>query len=198
MWDVASGKQIAVLKGEGSVKTAAFSPDGQRVLTASDDNTARLWNVASGKELVVLRGHGGPVWSAAFSPDGTRVVTGSADFTTRVWDAASGKEIAVLNGHRDGVLSAAFSPDGTRVVTASYDKTARVWRVFSSTQSLVDAAQQAIPRCLTHTQREQAFLDDEPPAWCIELQKWPYHTKAWKDWLHDKRAGKYPTLPKME
>ena len=79
--------------------SAAFSPDGSRIVTASWDNTARIWDAASGKEIAVLRGHEDAVHSAAFSPDGSRIVTASSDNTARIWDAASGKEIAVLRGH---------------------------------------------------------------------------------------------------
>jgi hypothetical protein len=54
----------------------------------------------------------------------------------------------------------------------------------------------AAPRCLTAEQREASFfLPAEPPAWCIEMAKWPYQTTAWKEWLADERAGKNPGLP---
>jgi Tol biopolymer transport system component len=108
------------------VISAAFSPDGAKVVTASEDRSARLWDAASGKELAVLQGHKTRVWSAAFSPDGTRVVTASDDQTARLWDAATGKALATLEGHTDWVISAVFSPDSTRVVTASADQTARL------------------------------------------------------------------------
>ena len=112
---------------EHFLTSAAFSPDGTRIVTASEDNTARVWDAATGKEIAVLRGHARSLRSAAFSPDGSRIVTASADQTARIWDAATGKEIAVLRGHTFSVESAAFSPDGSRIVTASADKTARIW-----------------------------------------------------------------------
>ena len=111
---------------DDGVSSAAFSPDGSRIVTASRDRTARIWDAATAKEIAVLRGHDDVVNSAAFSPDGSRIVTASWDKTARIWDAATAKEIAVLRGH-DGLSSAAFSRDGSRIVTASLDKNARIW-----------------------------------------------------------------------
>ena len=122
---------------DDAVGSAAFSPDGTRVVTASSDMTARIWDAATGAQLAVLTGHVEPVWHAAFSPDGTRVVTASSDKTARIWDAATGAQLAVLTGHEREVLTAAFSPDGTRVATASWDKTARIWDAATGAQLAV-------------------------------------------------------------
>ena len=113
------------------VNMVKFSPDGDRIVTASYDNTARVWDVASGEEVAILSGHTNWVLGAEFSPDGDRIVTASYDNTARVWDVASGEEVAILSGHTNWVLGAEFSPDGDRIVTASYDNTARVWDVAS-------------------------------------------------------------------
>lgn len=73
---------------------AGYSPDGKRIITASQDGTARVWEAESGRELLELRGHTNEVTSATFSPDGQRVLTGSLDGTARLWAAASMNEIA--------------------------------------------------------------------------------------------------------
>jgi WD40 repeat protein/energy-coupling factor transporter ATP-binding protein EcfA2 len=119
--------QIALVGHDDAVWSAAFSPDGSRIVTASEDKTARIWDAATGKEIKVLRGHDGYVFSAGFSPDGSRIVTASQDQTARTWDTVTGKEIMVLRGHDSAVYSAVFSPDGSRIVTASPDATARIW-----------------------------------------------------------------------
>ena len=88
----------------GPVLSAAFSPDGSRVVTASLDHTARVWNAETGAEVATLSGHGDWVWTAAFSPDGSRVVTASEDRTARVWDAKTGAVLATLLGHTGAVF----------------------------------------------------------------------------------------------
>ena len=74
----------------GLVNSAVFSHDGTRILTASNDETARLWDAQSGDLIKALECHTERIRSAVFSHDGTRVLTTSYDETARIWDAQSG------------------------------------------------------------------------------------------------------------
>jgi energy-coupling factor transporter ATP-binding protein EcfA2 len=97
---------------DGSVSSAAFSPDGSRIVTASWDNTARIWDAASAREIAVLRGHENWVSSAAFSPDGSRIVTASWDNTARIWNA----RLQTMSTH-DVLLEACVRLVGIRKLT---------------------------------------------------------------------------------
>jgi WD40 repeat protein len=80
VWDAATGKETAVLKGHGMhLVSAEFSPDGQRILTASWDRTARLWDAATGRQLTQIKADPYPLQWARFTPDGRRVLTFSLD-----------------------------------------------------------------------------------------------------------------------
>jgi WD40 repeat protein/tRNA A-37 threonylcarbamoyl transferase component Bud32 len=106
--------------------SVCFSPDGQRLATASV-GTARVWDARTGDELLSLKGHTETVTSVCFSPDGQRLATASWDNTAKVWDTRTGKELHSLKGHTKTVTSVCFSPDGRRLATASWDHTAKVW-----------------------------------------------------------------------
>ena len=112
---------FAPWRHEKPVQTVAFSPDGSRVVTASDDGTARLWDAKTGASLLTLMGHTNWVRAASFSPDGSRVVTASDDGTVRLWDAKTGLLLMTFADHQGAVTAGEFSPNGEQVVTAGAD-----------------------------------------------------------------------------
>jgi WD40 repeat protein len=109
-----------------------FSPDGQSIITASDDQTARIWRTSDGKSLRTLP-HGAGVADGLFSPDGQWIATRSD--MVRIWDAATGSkrvEIAgprdPLSGEPDHVFALIFSDNGKCLITLSDNAlTADVW-----------------------------------------------------------------------
>ena len=136
-WQRQTHQALKTLRGHMEyVSSVAFSPDGQRIVTGSFDQTAKVWEAGSGRGLLTIKGNGARIWSVAFSPDGWRIVTGGADGTAKVWEAASGRELLRLKGHSAMIVSVAFSPDGQRVVTGSLDQTAKVWDIANGKELL--------------------------------------------------------------
>jgi WD40 repeat protein len=131
LWDAETGRQIGdpFVGHTLTVVSAAFSPDGKRIVTASEDKTARLWDAETHKQVgKLLVGQTELLASAVFSPDGKRIITASAksnypygsDWIARLWDAQTGKPIGEpLVRLMFGLNSIAFSPDSKRLVTAT-------------------------------------------------------------------------------
>jgi WD40 repeat protein len=118
-----------VLRGHaGAIRAVGFNSDGSRILTASDDQTARIW-LNEPKEPRVLGKHGRNVERISFSRDGKRVASASRDGTIRIWSLDGSPDPPPLEGHTDWVRSAEFSPDGNTLVSASEDGTARLWEL---------------------------------------------------------------------
>ncbi|CAM1503379.1 Fc.00g081550.m01.CDS01 [Cosmosporella sp. VM-42] len=119
---------LQTLEGHSDwVNSVAFSADGQRLASGSDDHTIKVWDAATGACLQTLEGHSSSVNSVAFSADGQRLASGSYDRTTKVWDAATGACLQTLEGHSDWVNSVAFSADSQRLASGSDDRTIKVW-----------------------------------------------------------------------
>lgn len=111
----------------GIVFAIAATPDGSRIVTGSQDRTARVWDARTGLPKADLIGHADSVMTLAVSPDSTRVLTGSADKTARLWDIRSGRTQRELKGHTATVTGVAFLPGSKQAVTCSDDKTVRIW-----------------------------------------------------------------------
>jgi WD40 repeat protein len=95
LWDVASGELVDVLRGHLlGVHDVAFSPDGQRLASASAKNEAvKLWDVASRHEVATLAGEGSLFDRVKFSPDGTLLVGINSQGRAHIWRAPSLEEI---------------------------------------------------------------------------------------------------------
>ncbi|PIL35871.1 hypothetical protein GSI_01531 [Ganoderma sinense ZZ0214-1] len=111
--DVETGEVLAGLKGSNGARDVAFSPDGNLVLTLSNDGMVKLWDTCTGVELFSLEGHKQKVNQARFSPCGKYVASASEDGTVRLWKTRDGSLVTTLSEHGDSqVHCVAFTPDG--------------------------------------------------------------------------------------
>jgi WD40 repeat protein len=127
LWDVATGKLLHVLQGDGELVTlVGFSPDGRQVFASSHGKTVVLWDVATGRRLASLSGHTGIVGAVCFSPDGRHMLTSSDTDPATLWQVATGKKLRVLGSRCSSGKQIAFRPDGRQVLIGD-DGTLRLW-----------------------------------------------------------------------
>lgn len=116
----------------GSVRSVAWSPDGTRIASGSDDKTVQVWNAANGGYSFAYSSHASTVLTVAWSPDGRRIASADRDGTIQVWDASTGATILTYRGHTDAVLAVAWSPSGQYIASGSADVTVQVWDAANS------------------------------------------------------------------
>jgi WD40 repeat protein len=130
IWNAQTG--ALVRRWPGYLQSAAFSPDGRRLV----DSSLRVRSLQNGAELLRLSHQGAwNVNSLEYSPDGQRIA-GACNDVVRVWDAESGSELLCLQGHTGDLQCVAWSPDGQRILSGALDGTVRVWDAQSGAQRL--------------------------------------------------------------
>ncbi len=130
LWDLTTYTEVRRYEGHtGWVNALAFTPDGQAILSGSDDGTLILWDVQTGNIIRRYEGHTAAVNSLAVSKDGLTAVSGGEDNLVLVWDVASGAILHRLEGHSGAVNVVLFSPDEQTILSGSDDTTIVLWDV---------------------------------------------------------------------
>jgi WD40 repeat protein/tetratricopeptide (TPR) repeat protein len=138
LWDSEDGAEVRSFRGHtGTLRSVAFSPNGERLVSAGYDLQVKVWDVMTQQEnrrYPVTFAH---PYGLAFSPDGSLLaaVDGSIfmnphkDIT--ILDTRTGLKMHTLKGHTGRVISVAFSPQGrpghSLVASASTDRTVKIW-----------------------------------------------------------------------
>jgi WD40 repeat protein len=131
---------VKTIKGHlGNINAIAIHPDGNTLISGSDDRQMNLWNLQTGKLLYTFSGQAEAVLSVAISPDGKQVISGSVDRKISSWQLATKKynrTFSYLNSpysHNGFVNALVYSPNGNIIVSASMDKTIRIWGSYTGT-----------------------------------------------------------------
>lgn len=129
-WDVQSGQETTTFTGhEGAIWCMNISAEGDRLITGSEDHTARIWDLGSGQELVTIHEHTGAIWSVAFSSNGQEVVTGGYDNRVIVSDSFTGETRHVWASEDQDVIidTVAFSRGGDLVASGAADGNVKLY-----------------------------------------------------------------------
>ena len=140
VWNATNGSKASSYRGhEGWVRAIAWSPDGKRIASTSEDKAVQIWEVAKGKQIATYRGHTDWVDIVMWSPDGKRIVSASKDNSVQVWSAEhvpsmhSNKaqpqgSVLTFRAHTDSVFAVVWLPDGNHIASASGDGSVQVWQ----------------------------------------------------------------------
>ena len=124
---LADGRELARLeRRDGQARWAAFSPDGQAVVTAGRGEEIELWETRTWRRTDVFPTREAEVLSVRFSPDGRTLAAVGSHGRIHLIDRATGTRDLIATG-QDYLWCAAYSPDGRTMATASRDGTVRLW-----------------------------------------------------------------------
>ncbi len=200
LWDGATKKIIHELKGhEKIIRYAAFSLDGNKIVSGSDDKTAKIWDVQNGELLLTLIGHTKELRHVSFSYDGSQVVTASLDGTVKIWDAETGVSLMSLELALAGqqaflypYMTASFSPDGAMIVVA-YGKSITLWNKENgqsfhtlSGPTYINAAIFSLDGLKIFAR----FIDDSAMVWDVLTGEVLHETRGDFLWLHSLSSSK--------
>jgi WD40 repeat protein len=125
-------------KHDGTIRSIAFSTEGDLLITGSEDKLAKVWEVSTGEVKQILQQHSDWVRSVAISPDGALALTASQDGTALVWNLQEKVPRVIHTAPHEGpVRSAAFRPDGKQFATAAADGLVRVWSLETKGEKML-------------------------------------------------------------
>ncbi len=131
LWDIASGRERAVIDQRAAVTNLAFSKDGSMLAVGLVDHGVRVYELATGGMRTTLWGHSRPIEDVVFHPSGDYAATASRDASVCLWSLMDGSLKHRLRRHQAAVKSVRFSPDGKTLASGGVDRRVEVYRVVA-------------------------------------------------------------------
>ncbi|MGE0475067.1 MAG: hypothetical protein AB7P17_15640, partial [Nitrospirales bacterium] len=169
LFDVLTGSTIKVLPHRGAVNVVKFSPNGQWIMTGSNDSEAKVWGGRSGEFYAVFNGHHASILEGTFSPNSQLLATASRDHTVMIWEVNSKKLIQHFQKHQSEVTFVAFSPDGRLVASASKRGEIIVWDPYTG----------KIHHTFKGHEKEVWMLEFHPTDPILVSASWDHTARVW-------------------
>jgi len=145
----ADGGTSLIYRGHAArVSAVAWSPDGKRIASASDDRTVQVCDAKTGSRILIYKGHNAEVYAASWSPNGKYIASAGADKTVQVWDASTGALLTKYTRHTDQVNAVSWSSDSKSIASGSDDHTVQVWNISDGKLMLTYALHTAGVLCV--------------------------------------------------
>jgi WD40 repeat protein len=216
------GGTVAVLTPDNCESTQIFSfkiapPDKppadadirsqQGLILANLMNQVQVWSESESKSIFDASRAQWPVFDKSFGEStlfdilpNRRVIVGKEpDSDLHIYDLATKDQILAFAGDLNeccAPVAMVTLPAGDRMMTLWSERGAfrlKTWRLLPTVADASAYAKSIVPECLPPQSRHDLGLEAEPPRWCIEMQKPPYNTPQWHDWLVKRDSGNVPT-----
>jgi len=168
VFDLESRREVARMIHPRDINSVGFGPNGQTLITASDDTTARVWLTEHGREVCRVKHEAtssmGAGLGMAFNPDGTLLATSA--LTARTWDPANGSEMARVSADENEEAVADFDPSSARLYRrVAFSPDGRLLAFTRRDQVvLAEAATGRVVRSLLHPLKEGAPAPEPAPS----------------------------------
>jgi RNA polymerase sigma factor (sigma-70 family) len=133
LWDVNTGREVRRMEAHlHLVSSLAFSPTGEKLVSAGGHFTMHVWDVATGKDSLPFAEHESYVESIAYAPDGRSLATAGLEGTIRLWEPAADKPSRLFRDeNQPSATHVAFAPDGRTLLSSQFDGSLRFWDMMT-------------------------------------------------------------------